>query len=63
MVLEGVGGGVGRRGGKRVTLTKGVHQALADLPWLAQDLERLSTRLYKLVPLHQILDGYHDASG
>ena len=63
MVLGGVRGGVGMRIGKRATMTKGVHQALADLPWLAQDLERLSTCLYKLVTLHQILDGYHDASG
>ena len=30
---------------KRVTPTKGVHQALAHLFWLAQDLERCPTRL------------------
>ena len=48
---------------KRLNLTKGIHQALAYLLWLAQYLERHITRLYELVPLQPTLDGYHDASG
>ena len=49
--------------GNRVTLTKGIHHALADFCWMMQDLERYPTRLYKLVLLHPTLDSYHDASG
>ena len=37
--------------GKRVALTRGVHKALVDFKWLAEDLGRLLTRLYDLVPL------------
>ena len=49
--------------GKRITLTKGFHQSLAYLCWLAQDLERRPTRLYELVSLLPTLDGYHDPAG
>ena len=48
--------------GKRVTLTKGMHQALAYLRWMAQDLEQFPTWLYKLFPLYTTLDGYNNAS-
>ena len=47
--------------GKRVALTRGIHQALAELWWLAEDLSRLPTRLYDLVPPYTIMDGYNDA--
>ena len=49
--------------GKRVTLTQGVHEALADSQWLAEDMASRPTRLFKLVPLSPTLDGYHDSSG
>ena len=49
--------------GKRLALTSGFHQALADFQWLVEYLIRCPTRLYELVPLHSTLDGYPDASG
>ena len=49
--------------GKRVTLTRGVHEALADFQWLAKDMDSRPTRLFELVPLTLTLDGYHDSSG
>ena len=49
--------------GERVALTRDVHQSLADFWWLAEYLSKLPTRLYDLVPLQPIPDGYHDASG
>ena len=48
--------------GKRVTLTLGVHEALADFQWLAKDMVSRPTRLLELVPLTPTLDGYHDSS-
>ena len=48
--------------GKRVALTRGVHQALADFQWLAEDLSRRPTRPYDLVPLQPDLDSYHNTS-
>ena len=36
--------------GKRFTLTKGVHEALADFRWLAEDVSNLPTRIYERVP-------------
>lgn len=47
----------------RVTLNKGVHQALDDFRWLAQDLTARPTRIQELVPLPPIAEGDHDASG
>ena len=47
--------------GDMVALTNGINQTLADFFWLAQDLERRPTHLYKLVLLHTTLGGYHDA--
>ena len=49
--------------GKRVILSKGVHEALADFCWLAEDVANHPTRTYELVPLQPTVDGYHDASG
>ena len=49
--------------GKRVTLSKGVHEALADLCWLAEDVSNRPTRIYKIVPLRTTVDGNHNASG
>ena len=49
--------------GKRVTLSPGVHDALDDFKWLAEDVAKWPTRMYKLVPLHPTVDSYHDASG
>ena len=49
--------------GKRVTLTRGVQEALADFQWLAEDMASRPTHLFELVPLTPILDGYHDSYG
>ena len=37
--------------GKRVTLSTGIHEALEDLKWLAEDVSNRHTRMYELVPL------------
>ena len=47
----------------RVSLKKGVHQALDDFRWLASDLSSRPTRIPELVPLSPIAEGHHDASG
>ena len=49
--------------GKRVTLTGGVHEALADFQWLAKDMASRPNCLFELVPLIPTLDEYHDSSG
>ena len=49
--------------GKRLALTSGFHQALADFQWLVEYLIRCPTRLYELVPIQPKTDGYHNASG
>ena len=49
--------------GKRVTLSTGVHEALSDFRWLADNVANCPNRMYKLVPLQPPVDGYHDASG
>ena len=49
--------------GKRVALTRGVHQALADFQWLAEELCKFPTRLYELVTIYLNLDSYHNTSG
>ena len=46
-----------------VTLSKGVHEALAYFRWLAEDVENCPTLIYELVPLQPTVGGYHDASG
>jgi hypothetical protein len=47
----------------RVSLTKGVHQALDDFRWMHQDISSRPTRIAELVPLLASVLGYHDASG
>ena len=49
--------------GKRVTLYTGVHEALDDFKWLADDVSKRPPWMYELVPLRPTVDGYHDASG
>ena len=44
---------------KRVTLSKGVHEASADFRWLAEDVSNRPTSIYELVPLRPTVDGYH----
>ena len=47
---------------KRVMLSKGIHEALADFCWLFEDVSNLPTHIYELVPLQPTVDGYHNAS-
>ena len=47
----------------RVTLSRGVHDALADFRWILNDLKRRPTRIAELVPLLAAAEGHHDASG
>ena len=48
--------------GKRVTLSTGIHKALSDFQWLAEEVANRPTRMYKLVPLRPTVDSYHDSS-
>ena len=48
--------------GKRVSLFKGVYEALADFRWLAEDVSNRPTHLYNLVPLRPTVNGYHKSS-
>ena len=52
-----------RQNKHRISLHRGVHQALDDFRWLARDLEARPTRLAEVVPLRPVADGHHDASG
>ena len=47
----------------RVALDKGVHQALDDFRWLADDITGRPTRIAELVPLVPLAEGHHDAAG
>ena len=49
--------------GNRISLKKGVHQALDDFKWLANDISSRATRIAELVPLLSSAEGHHDASG
>ena len=49
--------------GKRFTLSPGIHNALDDFKWLAEDVAQQPTRMYARVPLRPTVDGYYDASG
>ena len=49
--------------GKSLVLTRVVHQDLTDFWWLVENLSKLPTRLYELVPLKPTLNSYHYASG
>ena len=51
------------RTGGRISLKKGVHQALDDFRWIAKDLESRPTRIAEVVPLAPVAEGHHDASG
>ena len=46
-----------------VTLTRGVHQALINFHWLTEEMGRQPTRLYEIVSLEPVLEGYYHASG
>ena len=52
-----------RQSKHRITLRRGVHQALDDFRWLVEDLDSRPTRLAEVVPLRPVADGLHDASG
>ena len=43
--------------GKRFTLSKGVHEALAYFRWLAEDVSKRPTHIYELVLLRSTVDG------
>ena len=43
-------------------LYKGVHEALADFRWLAEDVANIHTCIYELVPRWPTVNSYHDAS-
>jgi hypothetical protein len=47
----------------RITLRRGVHDAIRDFQHLYNDLARRPTRLFELVPLAPTVIGTHDASG
>ena len=49
--------------GKQVTLTRVVHEELADFQWLEEDMVSHPTHLFELVPLTPTPNGYHDSSG
>ena len=48
--------------GKRLALKKGVHAALNDFRWMANDITARPTRIQELVPLLPSILGDHDAS-
>jgi len=49
--------------GTRVSLRKGVHQALEDFRWMLDNIASRPTRIGELVPLLSSAEGHHDASG
>ena len=49
--------------GARVTLRKGVHDALDDFRWMHENIASRPTRIAELVPLAPSAEGHHDASG
>ena len=44
----------------RVTLSRGVHDALADFRWLLNNIKNHSTQIAELVPLLASAEGHHD---
>lgn len=52
-----------RQNKHRISLKRGVHQALDDFRWLVEDLDSRPTRLAEVVPLLPVAEGHHDASG
>ena len=49
--------------GARVSLRKGVHQALEDFRWMLDNISSRPTRIAELVPLLSSAEGHHDVSG
>ena len=49
--------------GGRISLRKGVHDAVADFNWILSNIESRPTRIAELVPLLASAVGHHDASG
>ena len=47
----------------RISLHKGVHQALEDFRWMHTNIASRPTRIAELVPLLPSAIGFHDASG
>ena len=47
----------------RISLRKGVHDAVADFQWILDNLDSRSTRIAEVVPLLASAVGHHDASG
>ena len=47
----------------RISLNKGVHQALDNFRWLLRNMSSRPTRIAELVPLYSSAEGHHDASG
>ncbi len=47
----------------RVTLSRGVYDALEEFRWILNDLKCRPTRIAELVPLLAAVEGHHDASG
>lgn len=47
----------------RISLSKGVHQALSDFRWMAEDISNRPTRIAEIIPLPPSCLGDHDASG
>ena len=46
----------------RVTLAKGVNQAMDDFRWIASSVEDHPTSITELTPLAPVTEGHHDAS-
>jgi hypothetical protein len=49
--------------GGRIALHRGVHQALKDFRWIANDIASRPTRIQEIIPLNPSAMGDHDASG
>ena len=55
--------GLNKKSCRRITFHKGVHQALQDFWWLANDIAERPTRIAELIPLPPSALGDHDTSG
>ena len=49
--------------GGRLTLTRGVHQSLAEFHLLTEDISICPTRMYELIPIHPTMGVYHYTVG
>ena len=49
--------------GHRISLKKGVHDAIKDFHWILNNLNSRPTRIAELIPLQAAAVGHHDASG